>query len=209
MSTRCHSFSPRNRRTERTYPSSKHTSGKTKGWTSRQRRKSSPSNRGVKSNSRTRFQNRSESNNKRSSRGQSYSRSYRGYDVDYKEELRTVDSEKRKERALSHPHLLDQSRLSSGRERRGTCNRNSDYWGRECKLSEVKPDCRLRGVKASGGSRDFRKWFGKLPPNCRIDKDVRTDRGILRRDNFQSSTALDRYLGIKSSKSPSDRRRRR
>jgi len=193
-----------NRRAERTHPSSKHTSRKTKDRTSRQRMKSSASNRGVKSNSGTRFHNLLEYKGKLSSRGRSYSRSYRECSVDNKEELRATGNERQKEQAFSHPRRIDLSRFSSARERRGTCISNSDYWGRQCKLSEVKPDCRLRGVKASGGSRDFRKWFGKLPPNCRIDKDVRTDCGVLSRDNFQSSSALDRYLGIKSSKSPTD-----
>jgi len=209
MSTRCHSATPRSRRAERRRRSPKHTSKRADNWSPR-RRKSSPCYRRNKCRSSTRYREESTPKDKRSSRGQSYSPRYHERDDDdYKEALQTTDDERRLERATSHPSRVDEYRRSSRRDRRGQCNSDSDYWGRECKISDVMPDCRLRDIEASGGSRNFKKWFGKLPPNCRVDKDVRTDRGIFKKDNFQSSSALDRYLGINSSKSPTDRRRRR
>jgi len=207
MSTRYHSVSPTNRRAERRRWSPKQTSQRTDDWTPRPRRKSSPNYRMTKSKSSTRYREESTPKDKRSSRGQSYSPRYRECDVDYKEELQATDNERRKERATSHPSRVDECRRSSRRDRRGRRISDSDFWGRECKFSEVMPECRLRDIEASGGSRDFRKWFGKLPPNWRVDKDVRTDRGVFRKDNFQSASALDQYLGINSSKSPTERRR--
>jgi len=205
MSTRCHSTTPRSRRAERSRLSPKHTSRRADNWSPR-RRKSSPYYRRNKCRSSTRYREESTPKDMCSSRGQSYSpRYHERNDDDYKEELKTTDDERRLERATSHPTRVDEYRRSS---RRGRCNGYSESWGRECKISEVMPDCRLHDIEASGGSRNFSKWFGKLPPNCRVDKDVRTDRGVFKKDNFQSSSALDRYLGINSSKSPTDRRRR-
>jgi len=63
-------------------------------------------------------------------------------------------------------------------------------------VSELLPECRLRNIEAPGGRRDFEKWFQTLPPNVTVDKDLRTDRGIFRKDNFRTEEALDRYLGI-------------
>jgi len=207
MSTRCHSATPRSRRAERRRRSPKHTSRRADNWSPR-RRKSSPCYRRNKCRSSTRYREESTPKDMRSSRGQSYSPRYQERDDDYKEELKTTDGEGRRERATSHTSRVDEYRRSSRRDRRGRCNSDSDCWGRDCKISEVMPDCRLRDIEASGGSRDFSKWFGKLPPNCRVDKDVRTDRGVFKKDNFPSSSALDRYLGINSSKSPTDKRRR-
>jgi len=65
-------------------------------------------------------------------------------------------------------------------------------------LSELLPECRLRNIEATGGRRNFGKWFRTLPPNVRVDKDLRTDQGVFRKDNFQTAEALDRYLGIYS-----------
>jgi len=74
------------------------------------------------------------------------------------------------------------------------------------KVSEWLPGCRLRNIEARGGKRDFRQWFTVLPPNVQVDQDLRTDRGVFKKDNFQSSQALDKYLGIVNSRSPVDRR---
>jgi len=74
------------------------------------------------------------------------------------------------------------------------------------KVSEWLPGCRLRNIEARGGKRDFRQWFTVLPPNVQVDQDLRTDRGVFKKDNFQSSKALDKYLGIVNSRSPVDRR---
>jgi len=68
--------------------------------------------------------------------------------------------------------------------------------GSRKKLSELLPDGRLWNIEARGGRRDFSKWFKTLPPNVKVDKDFRTDRGVFKKDNFQSIEALDRYLGI-------------
>lgn len=78
---------------------------------------------------------------------------------------------------------------------------------RTVKFSDWRPECRLQNIEARGGKRDFRKWFKVLPPNVKVDKDVRTDRGVFKKDNFQSSQALDKYLGIKNSRSPVERRK--
>jgi len=63
-------------------------------------------------------------------------------------------------------------------------------------VSELLPECRLRNIEAPGGRRDFEKWFVTLPPNVTVDKDLQTDRGVFRKDNFRTAEALDRYLGI-------------
>jgi len=63
-------------------------------------------------------------------------------------------------------------------------------------VSELLPECRLRNIEAPGGTRDFEKWFQTLPPNVTVDKDLLTDRGVFRKDNFRTAEALDRYLGI-------------
>jgi hypothetical protein len=210
MSTRSNRSTPRKRRTARSRRSPKYKSRRKEELTPRRRKKSSPRYRRDKSKSSSRHK-RGNSTQKdgRSSRPQSYS-PYRGYDDDHKEDLCTSDNERRRERATSHPSRVEKSRRLRGRDGgRGRCTDDSDFWSRECKASEVWPECRLRDIEASGGSRDFGKWFGKVPPNCRVDKDVRTDRGMFRKDNFESASALDRYLGINASKSPSDRRRRR
>jgi len=238
MSTRSNRSTPRKRRAARSRRSPKYTSRRTEEVTPRRRIKSSPRYRSSKSSPRYRSSkpksssrynresstpqsskfksssryNREKSTPKdgRSSRPQSYSPQYRGYDDDCKEELCTSDNERRRERATSHPSRVEKSQSSSKRDDvRGRYRKDSDSWSKECKASEVWPECRLRDIEASGGSRDFGKWFGKVPPNCRVDKDVRTDRGTFRKDNFESSFALDRYLGINGSKSPSKRRRRR
>lgn len=211
MSTRSNRSTPRKRRTARSRRSPKYKSRRKEELTPRRRKKSSPRYRRDKSKSSSRHK-RGNSTPKdgRSSRPQSYSPQYRGYDDDHKEDLCTSDNQRRRERATSHPSRVEKSRRSSRRDGgRGCCKDDSDFWSRECKASEVWPECRLRDIEASGGSRDFGKWFGKVPPNCRVDKDVRTDRGLFRKDNFESASALDRYLGINGSKSPSDRRRRR
>jgi len=72
---------------------------------------------------------------------------------------------------------------------------------KQYRLSELIPDCRLKNIEARGGDRDFSKWFMRLPPNVKLDKDVKTDHGVLRKDNFPTSRALDKYLGIQKSKS--------
>jgi len=64
------------------------------------------------------------------------------------------------------------------------------------KLSELIPDRRLRGLKASGGKRDFARWFQFLPPNVSVDVDFKCDRGIFKRDFFRNEDMLDRYLGL-------------
>jgi len=67
---------------------------------------------------------------------------------------------------------------------------------RRRKLSELVPDRRLRGLKASGGKRDFARWFQTLPPNVLVDVDFRCDRGVLKRDFFRTGDMLDKYLGL-------------
>lgn len=214
MSARNNSVTPRKRLSNRRRRSPNYTS-KSREDESRRRERTilSPRYRRTESKSSTRYRKeKSTRRNKRSSRRRSWSPSYRGSDVDHKEELwgsgsQRRGSQKRKERA-SYPSRVENSRRPSQRDvPRGRSHSHSDFWSKECKFSEVIPECRLRNIEASGGSRDFRKWFGKLPPNCRVDKDVRTDRGVFRKDNFQSSSALVRYLGI-NNRSPSDRKRR-
>jgi len=209
MSTRSNISTPK-RKSARPRRSPKYTYRSTDEVTPRRRVKSSPRYRRGKPRSSSRYEReKSPLRDSRSSRTQSYSPKYKGHDVDYKEELCNSDNERRRELVTSHQSRSEKSRRSSRRDgRRGRCKSESDFWSKECKASEVWPECRLRNIEASGGSRDFRKWFGKVPPNCRVDKDVQTDRGMFRKDNFESSCALDRYLGIKGSKSPSDRRRR-
>jgi len=70
------------------------------------------------------------------------------------------------------------------------------------KLSEILPGCRIWNIEARGGRRDFSKWFQTLPPYVKVDKDLRTDRGVFKKDNFQSMEALDRYLGIHECRVP-------
>jgi len=79
---------------------------------------------------------------------------------------------------------------------------------KQYKLSELIPDCRLKNIEASGGRRDFSKWFKRLPPNVIVDKDMTTDRGVLTRDNFPTPQSLDKYLGIQKSRSPVKRRKK-
>jgi len=220
MSTRSNRSTPRKRRAARSRGSPKHTPRRRDEDSPRRRIKSrsryqspkaSSRYRSPKSKSRSSY-NRVNSTPKegRRSRPQSSSPQYRSYDDDHKEEICTSDNERRRERATSHSSRVDKSRRSSRRDGgKGRRKDDSDFWSRECKASEVWPEGRLRDIEASGGSRDFKKWFGKVPPNCRVDKDVWTDRGLFRKDNFESSYALDRYLGINGSKSPSRRRRRR
>jgi len=88
-------------------------------------------------------------------------------------------------------------------------NQNHSYCSRQSprgdlKVSEWLPGCRLQNIEASGGKRDFRKWFRALPPNVLVDKDVWTDRGVFEKDNFLTSQALDNYLGIETNISPSN-----
>jgi len=210
MSTRSNRSTPRKRRSARSGRSPKYTPRRREEVTSRRRSTSTPRDRSSKSKSSSRYKRRSSTPKAgRSSRKQSYSPQYRDYDVDHKEELCTSDNERQRERVSSHPSRGKKSRRSSrGDDRRERRKSDSNFWSKECKASEVWPDCRLRDIKASGGSRDFKKWFDKVPPNCRVDKDVRTDRGMFRKDNFESTKALDRYLGINKSKSPTDRSRR-
>lgn len=78
------------------------------------------------------------------------------------------------------------------------------------RLSELVPECRLYHIEARGGRRDFRKWFQTLPPNVKVDKDMKTDRGVFKKDNFANGAKLDEYLGIQKSLSPAkDRKSRR
>jgi len=77
------------------------------------------------------------------------------------------------------------------------------------RLSELIPECRLYHIEARGGRRDFRKWFSTLPPNVQVDKDMKTDRGVFKKDNFATSAKLDEYLGLNRSHSPPDSRSRR
>jgi len=78
---------------------------------------------------------------------------------------------------------------------------SSNQHNRNCrvKISELLPGCRLRNIEASGGRRDFRKWFKVLPPFVKVDKDIQTDRGILRKDTFLSIEDFDNYLGVTGS----------
>jgi len=132
----------------------------------------------------------------------------RRVDLEEEEEVYQRDSGKRKERTKTYPSRDDEKRGRSPRDvPRGRYHSEPVRWSKECKLSEEIPDCRLYDIEARGGTRDFGKWFEKLPPNWTVDKDVRTDRGVFKKDNFQSSSALDKYLGIRNSRSPTDRRR--
>lgn len=64
------------------------------------------------------------------------------------------------------------------------------------KLSSLQPDLRIRGITASGGS-SFARWFNVLSPNIHVDKEFTCDHGTkLRRDNFASMAALEKYLCI-------------
>lgn len=42
----------------------------------------------------------------------------------------------------------------------------------------------------------FARWFETIGPNDIITEDVKMARGVLRKDRFQSSKQLDRYLGL-------------
>jgi len=66
----------------------------------------------------------------------------------------------------------------------------------EVNLSDIFPDLRLRGLRASAGKRDFASWFAAIPPDVKIDKDFKCDKGILKKDSFCSPHMLDRYLGL-------------
>jgi len=173
----------------------------------RSRSKSSVTDRWTKSKSSTRYK-REESSRRdeRKSRRRSYSPEYRRYVSDSKEDSWVEDNSRREERIASYPSRVQKSKRSSTRdyprERRDSSSRR-----RERKFSEFLPECRLHDIEACGGTRDFAGWFGKVPPNYIVDKDVQTDRGIFKKDNFQSSKDLDRYLEINSSTSPTDRRR--
>jgi len=70
------------------------------------------------------------------------------------------------------------------------------FSARTRKLSELVPDRRLHGLKASGGKRDFARWFQTLPPNVLVDVDFKCDRGVFKRDFFRTGEMLDRYLGL-------------
>jgi len=80
------------------------------------------------------------------------------------------------------------------KETRVTTKRKSMY--KLKKLSELLPECRVSNIHASGGRCDFSKWFRFLPPNIQVDKDLQTDRGVFKKDNFQNDQALKRYLNI-------------
>jgi len=64
------------------------------------------------------------------------------------------------------------------------------------KLSDLVPELRLRGLKASGGKLDFARWFETVPPDVLIDVDFRCDSGVLKKDFFRTAEMLDRYLGL-------------
>lgn len=68
--------------------------------------------------------------------------------------------------------------------------------GFDLNLSDIFPDLRLRGLKASAGKRDFASWFTAIPPDVKVDSDFRCDKGILRKDAFCCSSMLDKYLGL-------------
>lgn len=117
------------------------------------------------------------------------------------------------QRRDSSEHFYSNERRSRGMSNSPTHSGNNSpsYHSRRSpkatlKLSEWLPECRLENIEARGGKRDFGKWFTVLPPHVQVDKDVRTDRGVFKKDNFQSSQALDKYLGLKNSRSPVDRR---
>jgi len=173
----------------------------------------SPRRRRSKSKSKSSFGwDDSTSRDERPPRRKSRQRRSPGYrrrvDLEEEEEVYQRDSRKRKERAITYPLRDDEKRGKSPCDvPRGRCHSEPVGWSKECKLSEKIPDCRLYDIEARGGTRDFRKWFEKLPPNWTVDKDVRTDRGVFKKDNFQSSSDLDKYLGIRNSRSPTDRQR--
>jgi len=79
---------------------------------------------------------------------------------------------------------------------------------KQYKLSELIPECRLKDIEASRGHRDFSKWFKRLPPNIIVDNDMRTDRGVFKKDNFPTPQSLDKYLGISNSRSPVAKRKK-
>jgi len=82
-------------------------------------------------------------------------------------------------------------------EKRGITRENrSSIWLEN--LSDSVPDLRLRGLRASGGHRDFARWFKAIPPDVAIDKDFRCDCGIFKKDMFSNLEMLDRYLGLDS-----------
>jgi len=66
----------------------------------------------------------------------------------------------------------------------------------EVNLSDIFPDLRLRGLRASAGKRDFASWFAAIPPEVKIDRDFKCDKGILKKDSFCSPHMLDTYLGL-------------
>jgi len=179
-----------------------------------ERKYNSPRDRRRKSKSKSSFRwddfsPKDERSASRNSRRQKRSPVYRKrVDLEEEEVVCQRDSGKRKERYKTYPSRDDEKRGRSPRDvPRGRYYSEPVGYSKECKLSEEIPDCRLYDIEARGGTRDFGKWFKKLPPNWTVDKDVRTDRGVFKKDNFQSSRALDKYLGIKNSRSPTDRRR--
>jgi len=128
----------------------------------------------------------------------------------------------RRKKKCHSPHRRDSSEDFYTMEKRSRGRSNSDDHRRgqspsyrrrlvprdsPVKFSDWRPECRLQNIEARGGKRDFRKWFKVLPPNVKVDKDVRTDRGVFKKDNFPSAHALDKYLGIKNSRSPVERRK--
>lgn len=177
------------------------------------RKYKSPRHRKSKSKAKSSFRwDSSSPRDERSTRRKNRQRGSPGYrtrvDLEEEEELYWRDSGKRKEWTKTYPSRDDEKRGRSSRDvPRGRYHSEPVGWSKACKLSEEIPDCRLYDIEARGGTRDFVKWFEKLPPNWTVDKDVRTDRGVFKKDNFQSSRALDKYLGIRNSRSPTDRLR--
>jgi len=66
----------------------------------------------------------------------------------------------------------------------------------EINLSDIFPDLRIRGLQASAGKRDFASWFTAIPPDVKVDRDFKCDKGILKKDLFCDSDMLDTYLGL-------------
>jgi len=137
-----------------------------------------------------------------------------------KRRARSPDSTKspapkpRRQRSLTPPQRSSRSPYgsSSRRSPRAPATRARSPSAPQLKtyrLSELIPECRLYHIEARGGRRDFRKWFSTLPPNVKVDKDMKTDRGVFKKDNFATDKKLDEYLGINRSKSPQDDRHRR